>query len=100
MSHLPPKVDTHHRQARGYLPNEQREREGEARKHGAWGHRRSKAPHGPPHVMAATLAPMMVIRPARLFSVLIAVLVCFGCASSPPKRHEIVWPGPPETPRI
>jgi hypothetical protein len=111
MSHLPPKVDTHHRQARGYLPNEQREREGEApvssylgseanAERGVWGHRRSEAPHGPPQIMTATLAPMMAIRPATLLSVLIALLVCFGCASSPPKQHEIVWPGPPETPRI
>ncbi len=29
-----------------------------------------------------------------------AASVCFGCASSPAKRQDIVWPGPPEQPRI
>jgi DNA-binding beta-propeller fold protein YncE len=36
---------------------------------------------------------------AQFLTVLIAVL-CFGCASSPEKKRDIVWPAPPEQPRI
>jgi DNA-binding beta-propeller fold protein YncE len=38
------------------------------------------------------------LRPVIVSSALI--WVCFGCAASPMKRTELVWPQPPEQPRI
>lgn len=38
------------------------------------------------------------VRSVAVFLVLLGV--CFGCVSSPPKRPELVWPQPPEEPRI
>ncbi len=40
-------------------------------------------------------------RRVRTVAVLLALLwICFGCATSPAKRSELIWPQPPEEPRI